>query len=375
MNQDTFLRQVEIKLEKAGYEHPNIFNRFRKTFQGKEDAQALNIEGMISGDNFKVYCANNHDKKDRVRIDASIWSTPCDDLDLLLEHLPIPYKVGGEEHLNDIEEVRRWSTKRDELISDQSEEELLGFREVPYFLRNVKQKQFIEGKDYLNTVDELVHVYKGNNPEIKQEWTEEELPITTLRHGARFVRNDPAVHVWADWVVSDLNEENVKVDHRIFNHEYVDGSDFLFTRGIFIKTLYWEVAEAISKLSFRIKTLYDYPRPEQVAWDYDQPLIHQAFDRGSPEGHGDFTAMHSAIYIALAQVTRRVFDRLHVMKNGKTADRNIESLSQFGTHMREVAGVHTRHANLAINDLAIAVANRYIDKRIESVQQHGRTIK
>lgn len=375
MTQSTFLRLVVDKLEKLGYSHPGLFNRFRKTFQGKEVAQSLNEDGMLDSDNFKIYCANNHDRKDRVRIDASIWSTPCSDLDLLLKYLPVPYIVGSEEHLKDIEEVRRWSTKRDELISDQSEEELLGFREVPYFLRNVRQKQFVEGKDYLTTEEELTHVYEGNKPKVKQEWTEEELPITTLRHGARFVRNDPAVHVWADWVMSDLSGENIRVDDRIFNYEYVDGSDFLFTRSIFIKSLYWEVAEAISKLSFRIKTLYDYPRPEQVAWDYDQPLIPQAFDRGSPEGHGDFTAMHSAIYIALAQVTRRVFDRLHVMENGKTVEHNIESLSQFGTHMREVAGVHTRHANLEIKDLAVAVANRYVDKRIEAVQQHGNTIK
>lgn len=341
---------------------------FRKTFQGKEDAWKLYIKSVTKGDNHGVYCANNSVRKDRIMVDGLVFSTYSPDLDLWLQYLPKPYEIHSDEHIADLKFVADFVPKRDHLISDYKDSKCLpkGLREVSWFLRNVNQKGFVKGVDYLATEQELLHVYKGNKVKKPQLFENKKTPITTFRDAARFVRDDPAVHVWADWVVGDLLAEKVAVRHEIFVRDYkVDAQhDFSVIGGIDIKAIYWEAATRLSRLSFRTKHLYMYPRPEQAAWDLGIDLIPQAFDRGAPEGHGDFTAMHAILYFGLSELTQLIFDPLHVMSNGKTVKENCEVLAENGAYWRTVAGVHTMKANDSVKDLAIRIVRRIVNERL-----------
>lgn len=359
--------------ENSGAAHvleKNYEKHFRKTMLGKEEAWRQLTEAMLKGDNHGIYCANNHRRKDRIMVDAMVFSTFSQDLDLWVKHLPIPYVIHSKEHLEDIDFVRKVSKRRDEKIDGGFSEEYLGLNEVSWFLRNYTQQNFVEGKDYLKSAEELTHIYKGNKPKQEQQFELETRPIKTLRDGARFVRNDPAIHVWADWVVDDLLAHNVQVRQELFVRDYKKNGQFDFTvnGGIDIKQMIWEVALRISRLSFRTKHLNMYPRPEQVAWDLKDELISQAFNRGAPDGHGDFTAMHAAIYEACGHLIKIIFDKLHLIE-GKTVGHHVDVLVGNGADWRISAGVHTPKANRAVRPLAHAVAERVANERLSQTQR------
>lgn len=341
---------------------------FRKTFQDDEASWRYFVDHVQNGIPYEMFCANNSKKKDRIVVDSNVYATYSEDLDLLNTLLPTPYDIHSDKHREELDFVRELSKKRDEKFSDQPDRYPIGLREVSYFLEDHTQTRFKPGLDFLTTPEELENVYKGYLPTIKQIF-EGEGKITTLRDGARFVRNDPAVQVWVD-AFNKAYTEGAKFRNEVFVRDYVEGSQHNFSviGGIDIPYLYWHVAKRISRLSFRLKHYFLYPRPEQAAWDLEEELISQAYDRGAPEGHSDLPAMHSAIYYSLKRLTLLLLDPLFVMGNGRTLEYNANVLAENGAFWRSVAGVHTMYANTALIPICDEVAMRVVNQELKQTQ-------
>lgn len=353
------------KLPKLEYDFQK---NFRKTFQGDEISWRHFVDNVQNGVPYEMYCANNSKKKERIIVDANVYATYSEDLDLLVKLLPKPYELHSEEHREELDFVRELSKKRDEKFQDQPERYPSGLKEVSYFLKDHNQTKFKKDVDYLTSVQELHNIYSGNLPTKKQVF-EGTGNIATLRDGARFVRDDPAVQVWID-AFNLTASEGAKFRSEVFVRDYVEGSQHNFSviGGIDIPYLYWKVAKRISRISFRLKHYFLFPRPEQAAWDLGEELISQAYDRGAPEGHGDLPAMHSAIYFSLKKLTLLLLDPLFLMRNGKTLEHNANVLAENGAFWRSIAGVHTMYANTALIPICDAIAMRVVNEEMEKTQ-------
>lgn len=345
----------------------NYQTHYRKGFHEDQENWQKFVDCRLTGDSHDIYCAVNGLKKDRLPVDACVFGTYFKDEDLWNKHKAVPYDVGSEEHLKELDFIRELSKNRDEKISDQGYD-IDGLNEVSYFLRDYEVPIF-DSVDYLTKEEDLAHVYRGFKPVLEQKFKPGTKKIETLRDAAAYVRNDPAVGIWIK-VANELLAEKVAFRNEVFIRDFKEGSQFSFSvlsGGIDIEYLYREAAYRVSRGSFRNKWLNMFPRPEQAAWDLDQELISMAYDRGAPY-HSSFSAMHSAIYNCLMTLTLSLFDGSHIMKNGKTVEYNSRILFENGAHWRCVAGVHYMQDNLAIIPFSSAVANRVVNEKLKETQ-------
>lgn len=328
-----------------------------------EDYEKLR-EAIEKGDTFAIKCYGSPSL-----VSSGIFAIPSEDLEIWNKYKPVPLELYSAQHLDELAFIRELSVKRDENIADQPLSYPIGMREVSVFLENYTQISYASGVDYMNTRAEFENVY-NDGPIASPQLNPTARNIVTLRDASVFVHSDNPMELWINLVANRLVAEGCPVNRDLFCANYIEGVHDNFVMGIYIGSLYWEVARRISALSFRTKWHYMFPRPEQVAYDRNEVLISQAFPEGSPR-HPSHSSMHGALYTALYYLTIKIFDPTYIMGNGKTVEYNSRVFRQNGTHFRLFAGVHYMNDNESVIPMCEALVDKIITEKKRKVASHG----
>ena len=333
------------------------------------------FKAVQTGDTFGISCSGSKPEgKERLPVDAYVFATRVS-----AEHLAIwegsqkdPRPIGSPEHLEAIKQLHFIAKYRDKTFKEvpASFPSSIGGAVFPkgltrlsWFLRSWEQNRFVPGRDYLTTAEEFNRVYDGNRPTQIQAREQSLSKITTLRDLGTYVRNDPAIDIWAKNIVGELLKQGVQLKRERFvkGSFYPSGQmDFSVCGSMDIASLYYQLAKVCYRLSFRTKWKHFFPRPEQSSLDFDLGFLPQCFNRGAPY-HPSYTAMHAIIYWAMHYLTMMLFDKHHVLPNGGTVESESEQLAANGADGRLAAGVHYGFDNKEVKPLAYELAKLVFD--------------
>lgn len=308
---------------------------------------------------FEMDCIIRAQGAERPPEDARVSRTASQDLDLLDRVITAP-AFESTQRGEEFRELAEAAKLRDVKLNDLRDGDVKdSMRLLSHFARHQTVDPYVEGVDYMTSVEEFEAIHRGENPLTRAERLGSLRTFQTGRDLATFVHNDNPMVNWMP-VVDELLKLKVPKRTEFSPHHPDSNADGDFTcwgAPKFIGML-GEVVERVGHLSFRQKWWSLTARPEEYAYKMGLRLLPQVFPEGSPM-HCSFTAMHAFLAYAQAYLLLELFDNYFILPSGNTVRYEVELWAANISDARIWAGVHFASDNDLLKDRA-----RYLAKRI-----------
>lgn len=323
------------------------------------------MQARDAKDFFNMDCILRAQGAERRPVDARIWATESEHLDLYNQFPSAPDAFLSRAREDEHDQLVELSTLRDLPLTELPHYLPEPLRKNSYFARHIQVVPYTAGVNYLDSIDEYMHIQAGNLPtRIQEKELDSRIP-STGRDWATYVHKDNPMKLWTA-VVQELMA--LKVPVRTGINDSICREDAAFVCGgmPFWWAVIGDVIGAIGPLNFRSKHEHMAARPEEYAFKRFNTFLSMAFAEGSPM-HGSFRAMHDAIARAVAAAVKWVFDNFTLLPNGNPVGYEVDLLAGNVSDGRQWAGVHTQADNRKGIPLATAIGERIAQKHLANL--------
>ena len=321
------------------------------------------MQARDAGEYFEMDCILRAQGADRRPVDARIWATVPQDLDLYEQHYTSPDPFLSAEREAEHYQLERLARLRDVQLTALPDDLPESLRKNSYFAHLIKIDPYVPGLDFMTTKEEYYSIQRGDTPDRVSETLGALRSPETGRDWATYVHTDNPMEMWTK-VVAHLLQLGVPFRNSVYDTSICAADSSFVCGGM---PFWWgvigDVISRIGPLNFRSKHTHMAARPEEYSVKRFGEYLSMAFPEGSPM-HGGFRAMHDAIARALAAAVLSVFDRYFILPSGNSVEYEVTLLAGNISDGRQWAAVHTERDNRAGIPLAKALGQRVAQEHL-----------
>lgn len=324
------------------------------------------MQARDAQDYFAMDCVIRAQNAERRPVDARIFGTSCQDLDLIEQYSLPPMKFASAERDAEHGQLIQLASMRDVPLSQLPSDLPESLRKLSYFAKHITVQPYVKGVDYMTTREDYDAIQAGMRPTTPQLAESVIRGIETGRDLATYVHKDNPMNLWTA-VVGEILSMGIPLRGQFVKNDSVCREDAPFVTGHM--PMWWgligEVIGRTGLVNFREKHRFMAARPEEYGIKRYGTLLPMAFAEGSPM-HGSYKAMHDIIARACAELLTAMFDNHAEMPSGNSLAYELELMAGNVSDGRQWAGVHTEWDNRGGIELAKALGRRVANESLIS---------